>query len=211
MKRVKILFFGLLIALIITCTGCDSEALTKDLKNSQSSVEKKEKKIDKESLSTKDVEKEEQEESDENENESVDVEKKSIASKNDSSSSVKSQVNSSNNSKTSTSNSSVTTASQTQTNQPQTPQQVTPQPQTEWEKKGVSKEEYENTPYWSYEEVYSKNAQDCINAVREIGAKGYRASWDYVVGRYVPTVGCYVEVYINGRNVYISEFLTLVK
>ena len=89
------------------------------------------------------------------------------------------------------------------TQPPQTPSK----PQTEWEKLGISEYEYYNAKLYDDEEVAFKNIVDCKNeAIRINNTYDFVTNSGYVSGKYVNSVGCWVEVYIDGKPYSLSEF-----
>lgn len=78
---------------------------------------------------------------------------------------------------------------------------------TEWEKLGITKEEYENTKMFEWEEVAYSDIEQCKNTAQQINQQyGYVTNYGYVSGKYVNTVGCWVKVFIDGEKYYLNEF-----
>lgn len=78
---------------------------------------------------------------------------------------------------------------------------------TEWEKLGITKEEYENIKLFEWEEVAYKDIEQCKNTAQQINQQyGYVTNYGYVSGKYVNTVGCWVKVFIDGEKYYLNEF-----
>ena len=78
---------------------------------------------------------------------------------------------------------------------------------TEWEKLGITKEEYENTKLFEWEEVAYSNIEQCKNTAQQINQQyGYVTNYGYVSGKYINTVGCWVKVFIDGEKYYLKEF-----
>lgn len=85
-----------------------------------------------------------------------------------------------------------------------------PTPKTEWEKLGISREEYENAKLLDYEQVAYKNLSDCINEAKRIEQEyNYVTNYGGVSGKYVNTVGCWVKVHIGNKSYYLNEFRNL--
>ena len=103
----------------------------------------------------------------------------------------------------------VKTTPQPQTT-PQPTQQVPSRPKTEWEILGITEYEYYNTPLFDWEEVSYKNMSDCQNEAKSINQKyGFVTNYGDTSGKYVNTIGCWVEVYVNGKGYYLNEFRAL--
>ena len=78
---------------------------------------------------------------------------------------------------------------------------------TEWEKLGITKEEYENTKLFEWEEVAYSDIEQCKNTAQQINQQyGYVTNYGYVSGKYINTVGCWVKVFIDGEKYYLNEF-----
>ena len=78
---------------------------------------------------------------------------------------------------------------------------------TEWEKLGITKEEYENTKLFEWEEVAYSDIEQCKNTAQQINQQyGYVTNYGYVSGKYINTVGCWVKVFIDGEKYYLKEF-----
>lgn len=78
---------------------------------------------------------------------------------------------------------------------------------TEWEKLGITKEEYENTKLFEWEEVAYSDIEQCKNTAQQINLQyGYVTNYGYVSGKYINTVGCWVKVFIDGEKYYLNEF-----
>ena len=96
---------------------------------------------------------------------------------------------------------------QTPSSQPTQPPQTPSKPQTEWEKLGISEYEYYNAKLYDEEEVAFKNIVDCKNeAIRINNTYDFVTNSGNVSGKYVNSVGCWVEVYIDGKPYSLSEF-----
>lgn len=120
--------------------------------------------------------------------------------------------NSSQSNNVGTTNNQTTSTNNTKNNQNtnttvQNQQQSQSTPKSAWDQLGISEYEYYNAKRFSWEEVAYKNMADCQREAQAINQKySFVTNYGNVAGKYVDTVGCWVEIYVNGTPYYLSQF-----
>ena len=214
-----ILLLLLLVILYFSLSSTDGKNMSKNSKQTEEKVKKESIKDEKTEL------KEQKTEEKTDSGEKNEDEQKNNNTSNNTTSSTKSDTtnstkSSTNNSTSNTSNNQTSTSSNSSSNTSppvsETPAQETPvipqTPQTEWEKLGITKEEYENTPITVGDEIaFKADSSKCDEEISRLVSLYYRQglsggnSYD-IIGKYTHSyIGCGINLNINGTAYTYSE------